>query len=368
MEIENSAKLGEDADEATESLVAALNADAGADVWAANPSSADLPPIADQDVITNAIIYKPAAVDRHGDARALGHLSGDEQPFVNAREPIAQAFTPVEGGDPFLVVVNHFKSKGSVGPFPGDEDTGDGQARSNGSRVLQATALRHWVPGVQEDLDVDDVLLIGDFNSYSMEDPLQVLYDAEYTNVEQHYGNEEYSYSFSSLAGSLDHVLANESALARSTGTDIWNINSGEALPLEYSRWNYHATGFHEPGPYRSSDHDPVVLGLVASDEVAAPKATARIKVTKRPRKARVNKTRVKLRVRVRADGVTPTGKVKVEVAGKILRGTLNAKGNVKIRLPRFSETGRKEVVVIYGGDDAVKRARKKIFVRVVRK
>ena len=71
LEIENSLTLGETPDEATNSLVAALNAEPGAGTWAANPSSTELP--ADgMDVITNAIIYKPASVDRVGRSRALG--------------------------------------------------------------------------------------------------------------------------------------------------------------------------------------------------------------------------------------------------------------------------------------------------------
>ena len=76
----------------------------------------------------------------------------------------------------FLVVVNHFKSKGSAGPWPGDVDTGDGQGASNESRVRQATALRDWVPTIQG--EAESVALVGDFNSYTLEDPLQVLYDA----------------------------------------------------------------------------------------------------------------------------------------------------------------------------------------------
>src|SRR5690606_33610531 len=51
MEIENSETLGETVDEATNSLVAALNADAGAGTWAANPSSDELP-AGGTDVIT----------------------------------------------------------------------------------------------------------------------------------------------------------------------------------------------------------------------------------------------------------------------------------------------------------------------------
>ncbi|MDT0203350.1 ExeM/NucH family extracellular endonuclease [Nocardioides sp. AE5] len=264
MEIENSAALGEPADEATTSLVDALNADAGGQIWAANPSSADLPPLAQQDVITNAIIYRRDAVTRTGAAHALGDQSASGQAFGNAREPIAQAFTAVDGGEPFLVVVNHFKSKGSAGPFPGDADTGDGQGASNASRVKQAEALRDWLPGVEAETGAEAVLLTGDFNSYAMEDPLQVLADAGYVNVEQHFGLDKWSYNFSGLSGSLDHILANEAALERATGADIWNINGGESVALEYSRWNYWATDFHDDGPFRSSDHDPVIVGLTA--------------------------------------------------------------------------------------------------------
>ncbi|WP_454299470.1 ExeM/NucH family extracellular endonuclease [Salana multivorans] len=277
MEIENSAKLGEPADEATATLADALNAKAGTDKWAYVPSSGDLPDVAQQDVITNAIIYQPAEVTPEGAALALGDQSGTGQPFVNAREPIGQTFVPAGGdaGDSILVVVNHFKSKGSAGPFPGDGDAGDGQSFSNGSRVLQATALRDWVGEVTEDGDA--VALLGDFNSYAEEDPLHVLYDAGYTNAEVELGVENWSYSFQGLSGSLDHVLLNEAALERATGADIWSINSGESIALEYSRYNNYAADYYEPTAYRSSDHDPVVVGLSAAPVSGGGDATLRL-------------------------------------------------------------------------------------------
>ncbi len=169
LEIENSLVVDGVADEALGTLVDALNAAAGSDAWAYVPSSADLPPATEMDVITNAIIYRPAAVERTGDSHALGTLSADDQAFGNAREPIAQAFTPAGGGEPFLVVVNHLKSKGSAGPWPGDLDTGDGQGASNESRVRQATALRDWVPTIQG--GAQSVALVGDFNSYTTRGP-----------------------------------------------------------------------------------------------------------------------------------------------------------------------------------------------------
>ncbi|MEV7973143.1 ExeM/NucH family extracellular endonuclease [Cellulomonas sp. NPDC089187] len=257
MEIENSAD-----DAAVAALVEALNG--GTDTWAYVPRSAELPDPSTQDVITNALIYRTATVETVGEARALGDQSGDGQAFSNAREPIGQVFAPVGGGEQLFVAVNHFKSKGSAGPWPGDADTGDGQGASVESRVRQAEALRDWIPTVQGDAEA--VALVGDFNSYTAEDPLQVLYSAGYADAGSALAPGEYSYSFSGLSGSLDHVLLNQAALDRATGADIWNINSGESIALEYSRYNYHGTLFYAPNAYRSSDHDPVIVGLSAGD------------------------------------------------------------------------------------------------------
>jgi 5'-nucleotidase len=265
MEIENSARFGHPRDAALAALVAALNAKAGAGTWAFVPSSTDLPSADDQDFITSAIIYQPAKVMRVDRSRALGDQSGPTQAFGNAREPIAQTFKKkTSKADKFLFVVNHFKSKGSAGPFPGDEDTGDGQGASVTSRILQAQALRDWVPGVAAEYGAKGIVMAGDYNSYTKEDPLDVLYKAGYTDVGSTFDPSSYSYSFSGLSGSLDHILVNDHALRMSTGADHWNINSGESVAMEYSRYNYHSTDFHQSGPYRSSDHDPVVLGLKA--------------------------------------------------------------------------------------------------------
>ena len=265
MEIENSAKFGHNRDAALASLVDSLNARAGAGTWAFVPSSTELPSIDKQDFITSAIIYKPAKVMRVDASRALGTASDEGQAFANAREPIAQVFKAKYGkGDKFLFVVNHFKSKGSAGPFPGDQDTGDGQGASVTSRILQAQALRDWIPTAVADTSAKGVVMAGDYNSYTMEDSLDVLYKAGYTDVGSRFDNDSYSYSFGGMSGSLDHILVNDHALRMSTGADHWNINSGESVAMEYSRYNYHSTDFHDPGPYRSSDHDPVVLGLTA--------------------------------------------------------------------------------------------------------
>jgi 5'-nucleotidase len=260
-EIENSAKYdGPDhRDTALSTLVDALNADAGSPVWSfvASPRPASRPTIAEEDVIRTAFIYKNAKVAPVGSSQILTGSAA----FANAREPLAQVFKPAGGSanQQFAVVVNHFKSKGS-GSGP-DADQGDGQGGSNASRVAQAKALVGFVNDVKVGTGTKNVFLTGDFNSYTKEDPMQVLYDAGYTDIGSTLTDES-TYLFDGVVGSLDHVLANGPALALVTGADVWNINSVESVAFEYSRYNYNATDFYQENPFRSSDHDPLLVGF----------------------------------------------------------------------------------------------------------
>ncbi|TFD87858.1 ExeM/NucH family extracellular endonuclease [Cryobacterium serini] len=260
-EIENSAAFGKDRDDALGNLTAALNTAAGSDVWAFVASPAALP--ASEDVIRTAFIYKPALVETVGKSVIL-----TESIAFNgrAREPLAQAFALVgDEESSFLAIVNHFKSKGSG---TGDNaDQGDGQGASNPTRVEQATALVAFADQMKADSGIDRVFLTGDFNAYDREDPIQVLLKAGYINQGNKSG--EYTYAFGGTVGSLDHVFASPEADATVNAVDVWNINSVESVALEYSRYNNNVTDFYVADAFRSSDHDPVILGL----NLAAPTA-----------------------------------------------------------------------------------------------
>ncbi|OEI67983.1 ExeM/NucH family extracellular endonuclease [Curtobacterium sp. ER1/6] len=264
-EIENSKRFGQDRDAAVATLVAALNAATGQDTWAYVPSPAKVP--ASEDVIRLALIYKKDRVAPVGESTIL-----DDPAFVNARQPVADAFRPLGGtaADDFLVIANHFKSKGSgTGE---NADQGDGQGASNADRVRQAQALAAFSTTEQEKYGTDRVFMLGDFNAYSEEDPMVVLRDAGYTDLGPAKDSTEYSYVFSGLSGSLDHVLASPAALAAVTGVDIWNINSTESVGLEYSRYDYNVTDLYRDDVYRASDHDPILVGFdLAADETPTP-------------------------------------------------------------------------------------------------
>ena len=249
-EIENSVRFeANDPQMALKRLVGALNTKDGAGTWDYVRSPANLPAPAQQDFITTAIIFKPAKVTPVGDSQTIN----DETVWSNAREPIAQTFT--SGSEKFTVVANHLKSKSASVPPTGDNvDTGDGQGPYNGDRIRQAQSTVAFVNQLKASSGSDDVMLLGDFNSYTQEDPMKVFYDAGFQDV----SNGEASYVFGGESGSLDHAIATPSLVARITGVDVWQINSHESFAFEYDG----NPAFYQPNPYRASDHNPKVIGL----------------------------------------------------------------------------------------------------------
>ena len=281
-EIENSAKFGEPRDTALSGLVDALNAAAGSTVWAYVPSppASQLPPLADQDVIRTALIYKSADVALVGSSAVLTGDSGAGQPFSIAREPLAQGFKKAGAtdADAFLVVANHWKSKSADSSplYPGDaEDTSSpavDQGPFNATRVHEAQDTLTFANQQAAALGTNRIFIMGDLNAYTQEDPLQTLQAAGYTDLGSKFDPSEATYSFNGLAGSLDHVLANPAALAMATGADVWQINAQESVGYAYSRYNYNVTQlFNGSDPFAASDHDPVVVGLNLPSTPAPP-------------------------------------------------------------------------------------------------
>ena len=248
MEIENSIHFGKPADAALSDLVDGLNADAGSEVWAFVPTPAALLQT-ETDVITNAIIYKKDAVAPVGDSATII----DETVWDNAREPIAQTFDA--DGKLVSVVANHFKSKSP--PSGGGAEPADGQGFFNADRVAQAQSLLAFTETLAQTSGSDDILLLGDFNAYGQEDPIDVFAQAGWTDLVPAKAAGQYTYTFDGELGSLDHAIASPSLTESVIGTGVWGINSPEWSDRGY------AFGAAESGtPFRSSDHDPVIVGI----------------------------------------------------------------------------------------------------------
>lgn len=340
-EIENSAAFGMDRDTALRALVAALNEKAGREEWAAVASPTRVPER--EDVIRTAFIHRVGVVEPVGES-----VIDDDPAFDNARDPLSQEFRPVGGTerDDFLVVVNHFKSKGSGSGE--DADTGDGQGASNASRVRQATALVAFADEQKAAAGTETVFLTGDFNSYSKEDPIAVLEDAGYVNVPAKY-TDKTTYQFGGLLGSLDHVFASPAAVDKVTGADVWDINADESLGREYSRYDNNVTRLYDTSPYRASDHDPAIVGFTAKQKEPQVGPT-RIAVTGYTAPPKVTLTATVAGGDVKADGgvlLVLDGWRPVGVA-KVVDGTAS------VRLSGVGK-GKRTLTLVYSGDRRVK-------------
>jgi hypothetical protein len=215
-----------------------------------------------EDAIKVAFIYKTDTVTPVGDFASLETADI----FVGAqtnRVPLAQAFEYTdfaegEVGESFIAVVNHYKSKGSS-CGAGDDDTTTGQGNCNGTRNAASQAILGWLDTDPTGTEIEETLIIGDLNSYAMEDPIDTLKNAGYTDL---IGSDTaYSFVFSGEWGYLDYALANSSLNSKVTGTTIWHINADEPDILSYDT-TFNDPSFYEDNEYRSSDHDPVIVGL----------------------------------------------------------------------------------------------------------
>lgn len=247
-EIETSSQIsylpGQPRDKALATLVTALNEAGGTWAYVASPTVVP----SNEDVIRTAFIYRK---DRVQPLEASQILLDDA--FANARYPLAQKFKKLNAGNPFVIIANHFKSKGS------GVDDGTGQGNANPSRIEQAKALRTWANTQFAD---EAVFLVGDFNAYSKEDPVREIEAGGFTNLAERFDAGSASYQFDGRLGSLDHGFANAKALTMVTGAGIWDINSDESVAMQYSRRNYNVTDFYTTQPWSSSDHDPLLIGL----------------------------------------------------------------------------------------------------------
>lgn len=241
------------------------------------------------DAIKVGLIYRTATVQPVGAAAVL-----DDPAFVNPfgaaidrnRPAVAQTFEETATGARFTVVVNHFKSKsgselddrggicvdGDPGNDIADCDQGDGQGYFNATRTAAAQALADWLATDPTGSGDPDFMIIGDLNAYDEEDPIKVLQAAGYVDlIELFNGEFSYSFVFDGQFGYLDYALANSSLLPQVTGATEWHINADESDVFDYDTSFKPAEqeALYEPNEIRTSDHDPVVVGL----NLAAPPA-----------------------------------------------------------------------------------------------
>ena len=217
------------------------------------------------DAIRTGLLYRPAAATPVGQTAVLNapaFVNGGDMVARN-RPSLAQAFRVNASGSIFIVDINHLKSKGSACDAP---DSGDGQGNCNQVRVNAATALMNWLATDPTGTGDPDILLIGDYNSYAQEDPITVIKNAGFANmIEAFLGPDAYAYGFDGQWGYLDQALASAQLSGRIAGVGTYHINADEPSVLDYNvefKSAGQIAGLYAPDQYRTSDHDPIVVGL----------------------------------------------------------------------------------------------------------
>lgn len=247
MEMEND---GNSAQSAIQDLVNGLNTSMGAGTYTfvTDPTVANGGTGTDE--IKVAMIYKPAVLS------PIGTSIADNNPVHN-RPPLAQSFLVAANQEKFSVIVNHFKSKSCGTATGSDADQNDGQGCYNNARKLQATALLNFINTITTQSGDNDVLVMGDLNAYEQEDPIDLLLSGGLNPLLTN----AYSYVFDGQSGSLDHALVSNGLLTQVVGADKWHINADEPIAKDYNQ-EFNPAYMYSADPFRSSDHDPVIIGL----------------------------------------------------------------------------------------------------------
>ena len=148
-------------------------------------------------------------------------------------------------GQRFIVSLSHFKSK----------RIGRGAYDTNEKRVENADSLLAVLPQAITLYGDSDLLLLGDYNCYTQEEPIQKVVRAGYADMLPHGTDADYSYNYKGESGYLDRCFANPSMAAQIVRVRPWHVNAD---------WYYQhgAYKMRDKTYHRYSDHDPIVVDL----------------------------------------------------------------------------------------------------------
>jgi uncharacterized protein len=226
------------------------------------------------DAIKVALIYRPSTVAPIGGFALLDSSVDPRFDDTRNRPVLAQTFVELANDQPLTVAVNHLKSKGS-GCGVGDDDPRQGNC--NGTRTAAAEAMVEWLSADPTGSAPVASILVGDLNAYAQEDPVRAFQAKGWVDLLDAFAPADempYTFTFDGTQGYLDHALIDPAARRFVTGAAAWNINADEVPAIDYLesvggvpgnqrfRTALTAERFYDPSAFRSSDHDPVLVGL----------------------------------------------------------------------------------------------------------
>lgn len=235
----------EDNDLAWTDLLAGLNALYGTTVYGAVEDDAGFG-------TKSAIFYKSSVLSPVTPLYSL--YSSDFE-----RAHITQGFQLAANDARFLLSGAHLRSKLCDNATGANQDLGDGQGCYNARRIDQAVLLSsHWAD-VRSSTGIEAQLIIGDLNAYSQEDPIDMLRVQGLVGLLPDNIDDHYSYRYQDRFGAIDHAFATPAMEVAVAGMSPWAINADEPPDFDYRDDNI---AFYQPNAFRSSDHDPVLVGV----------------------------------------------------------------------------------------------------------
>ena len=221
-------------DSAPQMLVDAMNRMAKTEQYAYVSDGWD-----NQDMISCGYIYRKDKVKPYGE---MIHGYADTASHYHYRM-VALGFEEMASGERFVLNINHLRSKRGTG------------AESNEKRMANVDSLMLMLDKINtEQIFGDkDILLVGDYNSYTYEQPLQTIVKAGFEDVLMQYAPQGYSYVYYSEAGYLDRVFASPTMAAQVQMVQPYHLNA------DY----YYSRGFKrglDDTIFRYADHDPILI------------------------------------------------------------------------------------------------------------
>jgi predicted extracellular nuclease len=193
------------------------------------------------DTISCGYIYRQDRVRPYGDLQ----YAYQDRSSHNHYRLVACGFEQIATGERFVLNSNHLRSK-----------RGEGDS-SNQKRMDNVDSLLHMLGRIeQEQLFGDsDVLLVGDYNCYTQEQPIQTLIRAGYEDMVMRDDAMGYSYVYHSEAGYLDRVFASPTMAAQVQKVAVYHLNADYFYSRGYKRGLDNTM-------FRYADHDPILISV----------------------------------------------------------------------------------------------------------
>ena len=223
-------------DSAPQMLVDAMNAMAKKEKYAYVSDGWD-----NQDMIACGYIYRKDRVRAYGE---MVHGYADTASHYHYRL-VAMGFEELSSGEKFVLNINHLRSKRGTG------------AESNEKRMANVDSLLVMLDKIESEqiFDDADLLLVGDYNAYAQEEPVQAIVRAGYEDLVVRDDSTSYSYIYHSEAGCLDRVFASETMAKQVQKVAVYHLNA------DY----FYSRGFKrglDDTIFRYADHDPVLISV----------------------------------------------------------------------------------------------------------